>query len=402
MMPRIEAAPTGRIGAVDFWRGLVLIAIFCDHIPGNVWEKATPRNFAFSDSAEAFVFLSGVSVALAYYKKAQRLEWRSLIVRCLSRALRIYGVHLLLTVLGVFVFAIAYALSREPRLLVGHGREYVFQQPAATAFGVVTLSEQLGYFNILPMYVLFMLWAPAALALARLNAILLLALSFAVYLAARYFGWTLSSWPEPGVWFFNPLTWQFIFTIGVVCGIVLPGRALPYSAFFYWACWLFLAVSAIVVTDGFGAAPGLRDIWFAKLDLEKSQLGAVRLFHFAALSYALAQTSFTWLENTGLGQALERLGRHSLPVFGYGSVLAYAGQAAMKLVSINHAGFASAAGLIYTLLGLVSMFLFARWLEGPALWDSSSSNEGEGASSPEFSRAPRSVSPRVSPRARQR
>ena len=53
--------PSGRVDAVDFWRGIVLVAILCDHIPGNLIEKATPRNFALSDSAEAFVFLSGVS-----------------------------------------------------------------------------------------------------------------------------------------------------------------------------------------------------------------------------------------------------------------------------------------------------------------------------------------------------
>ena len=54
-------SPSRRVGTIDFWRGLVLVAILCDHIPGNLLEKATPRNFALSDSAEAFVFLSGSS-----------------------------------------------------------------------------------------------------------------------------------------------------------------------------------------------------------------------------------------------------------------------------------------------------------------------------------------------------
>ncbi len=54
-----------RIGGIDFVRGIVLIAILIDHVPGTVLESLTPRNFALSDSAEAFVFLSGVSVGLA-------------------------------------------------------------------------------------------------------------------------------------------------------------------------------------------------------------------------------------------------------------------------------------------------------------------------------------------------
>ena len=48
-----------RIRDIDFWRGAVLIAILIDHIPGNPLENLTPRNFGLSDSAEAFVFLSG-------------------------------------------------------------------------------------------------------------------------------------------------------------------------------------------------------------------------------------------------------------------------------------------------------------------------------------------------------
>ena len=59
-----------RIGGIDFARGLVLVAIMIDHVPGNVLESVTPRNFALSDSAEAFVFLSGVSVGVAYYRKS--------------------------------------------------------------------------------------------------------------------------------------------------------------------------------------------------------------------------------------------------------------------------------------------------------------------------------------------
>src|ERR1700730_10875797 len=97
-MPSISPSPgTRRVDTIDFWRGLVLIAILCDHIPGNLIEKATPRNFAFSDSADVFVFLSVVSVALAHYGRAQRADWRGLLERCFGRAYHIYGVHIGLT-----------------------------------------------------------------------------------------------------------------------------------------------------------------------------------------------------------------------------------------------------------------------------------------------------------------
>ena len=43
---------------IDFWRGIVLIIILINHIPGNLIENLTPRNIGFSDSTEAFVFIS--------------------------------------------------------------------------------------------------------------------------------------------------------------------------------------------------------------------------------------------------------------------------------------------------------------------------------------------------------
>ncbi len=55
--------------SIDFWRGVVLCTIFINHIPGNLFEIVTQKNYGFSDSAEAFVFLSGLSLALAYARR---------------------------------------------------------------------------------------------------------------------------------------------------------------------------------------------------------------------------------------------------------------------------------------------------------------------------------------------
>ena len=61
-----------RIRDIDFWRGAVLIVILVDHIPGNPLENLTPRNFGLSDSAEAFIFLSGLSIGLIYMPRARK------------------------------------------------------------------------------------------------------------------------------------------------------------------------------------------------------------------------------------------------------------------------------------------------------------------------------------------
>ena len=45
--------------AVDFWRGVALVMIYINHVPGNVFSYYTLRNYAISDAAELFVFLAG-------------------------------------------------------------------------------------------------------------------------------------------------------------------------------------------------------------------------------------------------------------------------------------------------------------------------------------------------------
>jgi len=352
-----------RVDTIDFWRGIVLIAILCDHIPGNLIEKATPRNFAFSDSAEAFVFLSGVSVALAHYGRAQRADWRGLLGRCFGRAYHIYGVHVGLTCTAVAIAAIGYYFSGAPGLLETDGRSFIFHQPLQAALGVLLLTQQLGYFNILPLYVVLLLWAPVALAMARVSPWLALGVSLAVYGTARMVGLALPSWPEPGSWFLNPFAWQLIFTLGIVGRVLWRDRPILKSPILYWAAAAALIVAAFGVTDGFWGLPGIRDGLFAHLDLFKPDLGLVRLAHFVVLAYFVSQTRVATVERTGIGRELQRLGRYSLPIFALGSILSCAGQAVMQAATVQIPDWVAIIGLVYTLFGIIGLFLFARYLE---------------------------------------
>ena len=209
-----------RIRDIDFWRGAVLIAILIDHIPGNPLENWTPRNFGLSDSAEAFVFLSGLSVGLIYLPRAHKYGIEPVAGGCLKRALKLYGIHIALTLAALLVFGAAYWMSGVPDLIQAHGRSLVFGSPGNGLLGLALLSHQLGYFNILPLYVVLMLWAPVALALALRGPLLAVIVSVGLYAAARTFGLNLPNWPEPGGWFFNPIAWQLVFTLGLVSAIL--------------------------------------------------------------------------------------------------------------------------------------------------------------------------------------
>jgi hypothetical protein len=58
---------------VDFFRGLALWFIFLDHVPSNTIGQFTLRNVGFSDATEIFVFVSGLSAALAYGRSERKL-----------------------------------------------------------------------------------------------------------------------------------------------------------------------------------------------------------------------------------------------------------------------------------------------------------------------------------------
>jgi len=356
-------AKGARVGAVDFWRGGVLIVILLDHIPGNLIEWATPRNYGVSDSSEAFVFLSGLSVGMVYGPRAAARGLAAVASNCLKRAWKLYGVHLALTAAALAIFAAAYCLTGDENLIAPHGRSAVFASPASGLAGVALLSHQLGYFNILPLYVVLMLWAPIALALALRSPLSALMVSAIIYFAARL-GVNLPNWPEEGAWFFNPFAWQFIFTAGVVTATCWRDGP-PRRASLLLMSGLGVLACALAATDAFWLAPGLRDGLFAHLDVSKQNLGLVRLAHFAALAYLLAAApSFTRIAESPAGQAVQTLGRHSLPVFAAGSVLAALGQAALgaaePFASVELEQFAA---LGYTLVSVACLFVLVRWIE---------------------------------------
>ena len=53
------AAPkSARDPRIDLFRGLALVMIFINHVPGNPYEALTIRNLGFADAAEAFFLMS--------------------------------------------------------------------------------------------------------------------------------------------------------------------------------------------------------------------------------------------------------------------------------------------------------------------------------------------------------
>ena len=322
--PRDEA----RIDAIDFWRGVVLCTIFVDHVPGNLFERLTFRNFGFSDGAEAFVFLSGMSLWLAYGRRFAAGSVVGVLHALRRRVVKLYLTHLGLSAVGLAIFALGAACFPDAGLMEAHGRDLAVDDPAAALMGVLSLGHQFGYFNILPTYIVLLAFVPGLLLLSRYGVSAMLGASFLVYLAAQALVLDVPTWPMRGHWFLDPFAWQFLMAIGIAAAA--QGAAAPHrspSPPMLAAAATVVGIGIVCGTDGFGSAPGLLDWARASVDLDKTLLGVGRLVHFLALAYLAALLP---LPRPALGSAaysrLCQLGRHGLAGVARVSLLAAVGQ----------------------------------------------------------------------------
>jgi hypothetical protein len=356
------AAPAKRIDGIDFWRGFALLTIFIDHLPETVFQHLTQQNFGFSDAAELFVFLSGVSVALAYGARFFEGETVEAVRAVLRRAFTLYWVQILISLLIIAIFAGAAALWKDGDLL--EDADTAASNPLQTAVAILALLHQLQNANILPLYIGLLLLTPLLLGLARRDDRLMLAASAGIYVAARVFSLNLPTWPVEGTWFFNPIAWQLIFAIGIFTGRRLKRGGIAYDARLFAACLAVVVIAAVVRTDAFGYASGLwqnvRDV----LDCGKTDLGFARLVHFLALAYVFYHSGLTGLmRRTRAFLPLCLIGRYSLPVFATGTVLSAMGELVeTRSEALSHQ-VAFGAAIVFG--GILMHYLVAR---GLAAW----------------------------------
>src|SRR6266699_4281795 len=98
--------PTGRDLRLDLFRGLALWLIFVDHIPQNIVNWITIRNYGFSDATEIFIFISGYTAAFVYGRTMRERGFVLASARILRRAWQIYVAHIFL--FTIFMAEIAY------------------------------------------------------------------------------------------------------------------------------------------------------------------------------------------------------------------------------------------------------------------------------------------------------
>src|SRR6202040_4393283 len=242
---------------IDFWRGFALVTIFINHIPGIYFGGFTFRNVSLSGSAELFVFLAGWAMRKLIEGPARALPAKWLILRLESRAFQVYVAQMVVTELAIALLAAAAIFLDAPFLLDWHNASAVFNDPIKAHIGLVLLTHQLGYFNILPLYVVLIFIAPAVALLHRHAPALLLLASVAIYAAALVLGLNLPTWPVEGTWFFNPLAWQLIYVLGFLfAGEDGPGRfVMRHRLALRWLAFPVVILGAVAGITNFSPDP---------------------------------------------------------------------------------------------------------------------------------------------------
>ena len=332
--PRAEAVarPGGRDARLDMFRGLALVMIFINHVPGNFYENLTSRNFGFSDAAEAFVFMSGLAAGLAYSGRFATGPLWPAIAKVWARARHLYFVHLTITMLALAIFAAAAAWFGLYQVLESNNIAPLFQQPLEVMIGLPLMTHQLGYLNILPLYITLLLATPGIIMAGRRWPVRTLIGSIVVWLVAGQFRLNLPNYPVPGGWFFNPLSWQLLFTIGLLSGMAMKQgkRFVPRLD------WLLrLCAGFIVLVVVWMKVPAVGDAgrhvldFFSRLGVpyymtwfDKTYLALPRLLHAVALFYVVGSLPIMrQLAESRWVAPLRLMGRQGLAVFATGTVL---------------------------------------------------------------------------------
>ena len=315
---------------IDMLRGLALWMIFIDHIPHNVFSLITFQRFGFSDAAEIFIFLSGISCSLAYRKRLVNEGFVAAQGKAAYRVFQIYAGYVFVVLVSTILFSkFGAMLNAEYVQTFGFGRMigdpvdafvkalYIFYTPHALA--------------ILPLYMVLVAAAPTLIFGMRRAPVLTCAMSAALWCATALVPQISMPNLVPTEYLFNPFSWQLLFCIGVWIGeyryaaqrVFQPKLSLTIVS------WVIIAAGlAISLLYNFnlytGRAPiALVSTLRALNDGDKE--GLLRLFNFLAIAYVVASyiRPGAPLLSRFWARPLIWCGQHSLEVFCLGAVLSY-------------------------------------------------------------------------------
>ncbi|TCQ25107.1 OpgC family protein [Rhizobium sp. PP-CC-3G-465] len=358
--PSRTPVPGERDTRLDTYRAICLLMIFINHVPGQYLEYLTTKNFGFSDSAEAFVLISGLSAGLAYGRKFLPGNRLALSLRIWRRAFTLYIAHIMSSIITLAIFAGGALYFHRQDLISEINIRPLVDNTEQGVVAMVLLGHQFGYNNILSMYAVMFLMLPGMLLLQKIGPALLVGVSALVWLLAGIFHIVPINFLDHNYWFLNPFSWQFLFAIGLVAMMrSRKGLSLPRHPALVSVAALYVGVSFAWVLFSWWSIDFSHGLPAVLTGFDKTFLSLTRLLHVLALGYLLAITPvFNRLSRLRLDHPLVMIGRHSLPVFIFGTILAMIGQVLLFVTGKD-----PIIGTLFVVVGIALHFAYARYLD---------------------------------------
>ncbi|MBB4955299.1 hypothetical protein H4S14_003335 [Agrobacterium vitis] len=335
-----------RLDVLDGMRGYFLVFMMLNHLifaGGYMLVKINHNQLTFVEDAQGFVFMSGLLVGMVYGRKMLKSGYDAARERIWARAFELYRYAM-----GIVLVVLAARLILPQSTEIWHNwlGETSLNDSLRLA-SIATFLFQPTFMDILPQYIIYMIFAPILIWLCITGRWLQVAIgSLLVWMAGqlglhRLITYPLNDWlsvtEKEGIRSsFNLLGWQIVFFSGVIIGSMTANRTIEWSKVFTPENMLIpkfaLAILVFFAPLRIMTANGLMPDWvlqkFATMEV-RADFGPVYLLNFIALASLIAwaliagpkhDNAFVRKAANGLNRLfslsfLRLIGRHSLHVY---------------------------------------------------------------------------------------
>ncbi|WP_434341499.1 OpgC family protein [Motilimonas cestriensis] len=359
-----------RIHALDALRGLLLVLMTINHLVwisgGNTFlQYFTLQPLGQVGAAEGFIFISGLLAGLIY--SADKYSNKQVVSKAVHRAWTIYCYHIICLLLVLAVAWIAISIYPSARDVYQTSMPNFFQAPEHASWLSLLLLNRPAYFDILPLYIIFMLVLPAVIiAFRRGYGWLALAVSVALWLSSSWFtqtsltGLYQSVSPALGisVGYFDPWAWQLLFMMGAAIGYGKRQQSINWYASNVPVWIALIVVAAIFITHhGVFLSMGIHQGVLYQF-ADKPELGWLRILNLLLWVYLLGFVISRWPNALNI-PGLRLLGRHSLQVFAWQTLLIFI--VAPYLQQLGDSGSYTLWLILLTCTLFIAAFIHQQW-----------------------------------------
>jgi hypothetical protein len=305
--------------------------IFLDHIPNNVLDWVTVRNFGFSGASDLFIFVAGYAASIAYAKMMLERGFIVGATRLLKRSRQLYIAYVVLFVIYIVTITDFAARYSVPDIINEFNVSGLADHPIRTlANGLLLMSRPL-HLDILQLVTVLMAFFPPVLWVMLRAPDLAMAGSVVLYFAARALQWNLPSFPDGG-WNLNPFCWQLLFVSGAWfalggatrCRSILKSSSLLYFGIAYLIFALVMTMAGRFPEFGKMLPPWLLDAFDPN---DKTNLAPYRILHLIVIAFIVKR--FVSKDWRGLRwqifEPIIKCGEQALAVFCVGVFLSFVG-----------------------------------------------------------------------------